>query len=158
MAGTRGRPLAPAPVRVFDVTDYGAKGDGVNPDTAAVQAAIEATAGSGRRDRANSRRELPDLPDLPPLARHAPTRPRAPPCAAPTIPPTTALDPNNPDAKLVALVNGTDLVDVAITGQGAIDGHGQTVVGPAFERRPRTAGLDAPRSARASSASTAAGE
>jgi polygalacturonase len=110
-----------ATVKVFDVREFGAKGDGTNLDTEAIQKALDecGKAGGG----------IVRLTAGTYLSKPISMRSRT----------TLQLDEGatlqardvfedfaNPDrpGAVVAFVNGTGLTDIAITGKGAIDGAG----------------------------------
>ena len=130
------------PAPVFDVRDFGAKGDGRTNDAPAVDAAIEAAAGAGGGTvylPAGIYRELLDPPEEP---RHPPTRRGRDAAGGRTVTGDMGRydgpEPNEHDLYQDfghshwqnSLIWGIGLEDVAILGPGRIDGAGLTRRGP----------------------------
>ena len=140
VSGWTAEPLLSA--RVFDVREFGAQGDGKTLDTAAIQKALDecGKAGGGIvRFPAGTYLSQPiflhsqmtiQLDDGAVLRA---TDERA--------------DFANPEKtnSFIAFVNGKNLHDVVITGQGTIDGAGARWWGPAEEARRKTPGYVLPR-------------
>lgn len=139
--------LAPAlaaaeapPARVFEVRQFGAKGDGRTLDTVAIQSALDAC---GRAGGGVVRLTPGDYLSKPLFLRSNTTleldrgaRLQA------TDEPADFADPDKPGAVL-AFINGRNLTNVALTGQGVIDGAGARWWPPV--RAAKRAGRPEPR-------------
>jgi polygalacturonase len=133
----------------FDVRSFGARGDGVTLDTAAIQKALDAcgTAGGG----------TVKFPPGTYLSQPLKIRTRTTVLldAGATLLATT----NQSDftktpshwltaksgSDFIPFISGENLMDVAITGRGTIDGNGKNRWGPAEEARTRKPGYVLPR-------------
>jgi polygalacturonase len=117
-------------LRVFDVREFGAKGDGRTPDTMAIQQALDAAgkAGGGvvRLNPGTYLSQPIYLRDKTTLQLDAGAILLA------TDEPAHFDDPRKPKSR-VAFVNGKDLAQVAITGSGIIDGAGERWWKPVVE-------------------------
>jgi polygalacturonase len=133
-------------IRVFDVREHGAKGDGKTPDTAAIQKALDACgeAGGGivRLTSGTYLSQPVYLRDKTTLQLDAGAMLKA------TDEPADFADPNRPQSR-VAFVNARGLSRVAITGAGTIDGSGQRWWAPVraakVARQPYTEDVRRPR-------------
>ena len=118
-------PDATVPPKVFDVRQSGAKGDGTSVDTVAIQKTLDAagTAGGGVvRVPAGTYLTRPLF-----LRAHVTLHlDEGATLRATEVPADFGINDNAPPGKIVGLINATDLVDVAITGRGTIDGAGQS--------------------------------
>ena len=135
--------------KVFDVREYGAKGDGQTLDTAAIQKALDEcgkagggivrlTAGTYLSQpislRGGTTLQLDEGARLQATTRHADFM---------KTPGDWLAAKGGSD--FIPLVSGKDLTDVAITGKGMIDGAGDVWWGPAEEARRKTSGFTLPR-------------
>jgi polygalacturonase len=134
--------------RVFDVREYGARGDGHAVDTAAIQKALdECGKAGGGVVRLTAGTYL-----CQPISLASKTTLQLDEGA------TLQASSQNADfmktpgdwttaksGDFVPLISGKALTDVAITGKGAIDGAGQAWWGPAEEARRKTSGFTLPR-------------
>jgi polygalacturonase len=129
--------------KVFDVREFGAKGDGRSLDTGAIQKALDECGNSGGGMVRLARGTFLSKP----LFLRSKTTLQLE--AGATLKATDEpADFMNPDANkgtpssgsFFALVNGKDLVDVAINGKGTIDGSGTRWWVPAEEARRKTPG------------------
>ena len=133
---------------IFDVRDYGAKGDGVTQDTAAIQKALDAcdTAGGGIV------RFTPGVYLSRPIVIHSKTTLEL--DTGATLQATT----NQTDfmktpgtwfkarsSDFVPFISGKDLTDVIFTGGGTIDGGGSAWWAEAEKARRKTSGYTLPR-------------
>ena len=139
---------ASLPVKLFNVRDLGAKGDGTTFDTVAIQKALDACANSG------------GIVDFPagtylsrPLTLHSQTTVKLEPGArlqASTNPPDFMKKPGNwlqsrSSAEFIPFIGGNNLTDVTITGGGVIDGNGSVWWGEAEKARQIKSGYTLPR-------------
>jgi polygalacturonase len=135
-------PTAGASGKVFNVRDYGAKGDGKTLDTAAIQKALDECGNAG-----GSTVQFPPGTYLSkPLFLHSSTTVKL--DAGAVLQATDAtVDFVNPERtnSFIAFVNGKDIHDVAIVGPGTIDGAGAKWWIPAEEARRKTPGYTLPR-------------
>jgi len=108
--------------RTFDVREFGAKGDGKTPDTAAIQQALDACGKAG----GGSVRLAPGTYLSQPIYLRDKTTLRLDVGAKlqATDEPGHFADPKKPQSR-VAFVNGSGLSQVAIVGGGTIDGAGE---------------------------------
>jgi polygalacturonase len=145
-------PSAGAPAKVFDVRQFGAQGDGRTVDTAAIQQALDecGKAGGGTvRFPAGTYLSQPiSLRSKTMLRLDSGATLKA------TDDPKDYLPSNvtwedilqgRSKGPFVNFVNGKDLVDVTITGQGKIDGSGARWWEPAEEARRKVSGYTLPR-------------
>lgn len=116
--------------RVFDVREFGAKGDGKTQDTMAIQQALDAAGKAGGGvvwlNPGTYLSQPIYLRDKTTLQLDAGAKLLA------TDEPAHFDDPRKPQAR-VAFVNGKDLSQVAITGSGIIDGAGERWWKPVVE-------------------------
>lgn len=128
--------------KVFDVRQYGAKGDGKTMDTAAIQKAIDECGNAG-----GGIVRLPSGTYLTqPISLRSKTTLQI--DAGATLQATDDReDFENPQRTntFTTLINGRDLQDVTITGQGTIDGAGAKWWIPAEAARQKTPGYTLPR-------------
>src|SRR5258708_2531351 len=144
--GTLSACAAEAPVpKIFDVHNYGATGDGKTLDTAAIQKALdECGQAGGGTVRVPSGTYLSK-----PLTLRTKTTLQL--DAGATLQATDDRadfqDPAKPGATnaFIAFINGKKLKEVAITGQGVIDGAGAKWWVPAEAARRKTPGFTLPR-------------
>jgi len=117
-------------LRIFDVREFGAKGDGKTQDTMAIQQALDAAGKVGGgvvRLKPGTYLSQPIyLRDKTTLQLDAGAKLLA------TDEPAHFDDPRKPQSR-VAFVNGKDLSQVAITGSGIIDGAGERWWKPVVE-------------------------
>lgn len=132
----------PAAEQIFDVRQFGAKGDGRTLDTAAIQKALEEC----RRAGAGIVRFSAGTYLSKPVFLYSHTTLQLDPGAVLQATDARAdfLKPGKTNS-FVAFVNGTNLYDVAIIGPGSIDGAGKPWWGPAEAARRRTPGYVWPR-------------
>jgi polygalacturonase len=128
--------------KVFDVRQYGAVGDGKALDTDAIQRALDECGKSGGVVRFGPGTYLSK-----PVYVHSHTTIQLDAGAVlqATDEPDDFHSPTGNSAIFLALVNGKDLTDVAITGAGTIDGAGARWWVPAEAARRKTPGLSTPR-------------
>ncbi len=134
---------------IFDVRQFGARGDGKTFDTTAIQAALDACGKAGGGTVTFS----PGIYLSQPLTLRTKTamllEKGATLLASPAQ--TNFLKGGGDWLKaksggdFIPLIGGKDLTDVAITGQGTIDGNGANWWGPAEEARTRKPGYVLPR-------------
>jgi polygalacturonase len=138
---------AGAPARIFDVHEFGALGDGRTLDTAAIQKALDECGKSGGIVRFGPGTYLSK-----PIFLHSRTTMELD-AGAMLIGTDEPGDYQNPERKdkavtsasFLALINGKDLTDVTIAGQGTIDGAGARWWVPAEAARRKTPGFTTPR-------------
>lgn len=142
LAAVSGKAESPATVKVFDVRQFGAKGDGKHLDTAAIQKTLDECGNAGGGIvRFPAGKYLSK-----PIFLHSRTILQL--NASAILQATDERgDFENPDKtnSFIAFVNGRNLHDVVITGQGKIDGAGGRWWGPAEEARRKTPGYVLPR-------------
>jgi len=134
--------------KIFDVRQFGAKGDGKTLDSIAIQKALDECGKSGGGTvRFSSGTYLSQ-----PIFLRSKTTVQLDAGAkllATDEPADFALhekkDYPSPVGKYRAFINGTNLTDIAIVGKGTIDGAGQRWWGPAEEARRITPGYTLPR-------------
>ena len=137
------------PANIFDVRQFGAKGDGKTLDTAAIQKALDecGKAGGGMVRfppgtylskpitlRSKTTLQLEEGATLQATTQHADFMKT----------PGDWLSAKS-SGDFIPLISGKDLTDVTITGKGTIDGSGQVWWGPAEEARRKTPGYTLPR-------------
>jgi polygalacturonase len=138
---------ASSPAKVFNVREFGAKGDGMNFDTAAIQAALDACTNSGGTVEFPAGIYLSK-----PLALHSKTTVKL--DAGATLQAST----NQMDfmktpgdwlkaksSDFIPFIGGKDLTDVTFTGGGVIDGGGAVWWGEAEKARQKKSGYTLPR-------------
>ena len=128
--------------QIFDVRQFGAKGDGRTLDTAAIQKALDdcKTAGGGSvRFPAGTYLSRPIF-----LYSRTTLQLEAGAVLQATDERADFLQPGK-TYSFIAFVTGTDLHDVAIVGPGVVDGAGTPWWGPAEEARRRAPGYVLPR-------------
>ncbi|HKW30264.1 MAG TPA: glycoside hydrolase family 28 protein, partial [Verrucomicrobiae bacterium] len=133
---------APVSVGVFNVRQFGAKGDGRTLDTAAIQKALDecGTAGGGLvRFPAGQYLSQPIF-----LHGRTTLRLEADAILQATDKRVDFVNPEKTNA-FIAFINGKNLHHIAIIGPGAIDGAGTPWWGPAEAARRRTPGYVLPR-------------
>ncbi len=133
----------PAAPKVFNVRDFGAKGDGTNLDTAAIQKALDECAQVGGTVKIPAGTYLSK-----PLTLGTKTTLQLDKDAL--LKATDAnddfLNPEKPGkTNYISFINGKKLEDVAILGPGTIDGSGARWWIPAEEARQKKAGYTLPR-------------
>ncbi len=133
---------SPASAGVFDVRQFGAKGDGRTLDTSAIQKALDecGTAGGGAvRFPAGTYLSQP-------IFLHSGTtlQLEAGAILQATDERADFVNPKKTNA-FIAFVNGTNLHNLAVIGPGVIDGAGKPWWGPAEAARRRTPGYVLPR-------------
>ncbi len=128
--------------KVFDVRQFGAAGDGKALDTDAIQKALDECGKSGGTVRFGPGTYLSK-----PVFIHSRTtlELEAGAVLQATDETNDFLDPNGSGASFLALINGKNLSDVAITGKGTIDGAGARWWVPAEAARRKTPGFTMPR-------------
>src|SRR5208282_268746 len=129
---------------IFDVHQFGAKGDGKTVDTVAIQAALDACGKAG----GGTVKFPPGIYLSRPLAPPAKTTILLEAGATLLASPTQSdflkaggdwlAARSNDD--FIPFISGKNLTDIAITGQGTIDGNGANWWGPAEEARTRKSG------------------
>ncbi|HEY1790870.1 MAG TPA: glycoside hydrolase family 28 protein [Verrucomicrobiae bacterium] len=134
--------------KIFDVRDYGAKGDGVTPDTAAIQKALNdcGKAGGGIvRFPAGTYLSQP-------ISLRSKTTVEVDPGAtllASTNQNDFMKDPGvwyqSKGNNFIPFIRGSDLTDVTFTGGGTIDGSGSVWWGEAEKAREKVSGYTLPR-------------
>jgi polygalacturonase len=144
-----GKTDAQTPDKVFDVRQYGAKGDGKTLDTEAIQKALNecGQAGGGIVHfppgtylskpiilRSNTTLQLDEGAKLQATTNHADFMKTS----GDWLKATGGSD-------FVPFIGGKDLTDVTITGKGIIDGAGEVWWGPAEEARRKKSGYTLPR-------------
>jgi polygalacturonase len=145
-------PAAEAPAtgapKTFEVREFGAKGDGKTLDTVAIQKALDECGKSG----GGILHFAPGTYLIQPIFLRSKTTLQLDADAkllATDEPADFALhekkDFPSPVGKFLALVNATNLTDVAIVGKGTIDGSGARWWGPAEDARRKTPGYTLPR-------------
>ncbi len=140
---------AQAPDKVFDVRQYGAKGDGKTIDTEAIQKALDecSKAGGGIVQlspgtylskpiilQSRTTLQLDEDAKLQATSNHADFMKK----------PGDWLKATG-GSDFVPFIGGKDLTDVTITGKGIIDGAGEVWWGPAEEARRKKSGYTLPR-------------
>src|SRR5580700_3090232 len=138
-----------APARkIFDVSDFGAKGDGVAQDTAAIQKALDECGNAG----GGIVRFPAGVYLSRPIVLHSATTVEL--DAGATLLATTNQDdfmktPGDwlkaKSSDFVPFISGKDLTDVRFTGDGTIDGSGAVWWGEAEKARRRVSGYTLPR-------------
>jgi polygalacturonase len=139
---------APEP-GIFDVHQFGAKGDGKTVDTVAIQAALDACGKAG----GGTVKFPPGIYLSRPLALPAKTTILLEAGATLLASPTQSdflkaggdwlAARSNDD--FIPFISGKNLTDIAVSGQGTIDGNGANWWGPAEEARTRKPGYVLPR-------------
>jgi polygalacturonase len=145
-------PSAPTPARIFDVRQFGAQGDGKTVDTAAIQKALNecGKAGGGTvrfpagtyLSQPISLRSKTTLLLEPGATLKATDDPKD---YLPSSVTWEDILQGRAKGPFVNFINGKHLVDVAITGQGTIDGSGARWWEPAEEARRKVPGYTLPR-------------
>lgn len=134
--------------KIFDVRDYGAKGDGVAQDTAAIQKALDECGGSG----GGIVRFPAGVYLSRPIVLHSATTVKL--DAGATLLATTnqgyfMKTPGDwlkaKSSDFVPFISGKDLTDVCFTGGGTIDGSGAVWWGEAEKARRAVSGYTLPR-------------
>lgn len=128
--------------KVFDVRQFGAKGDGKTLDTAAIQKALDECGKAG----GGIVRLAPGTYLSKPIFLRSSTTLQLDEGATlqATDEPNDFADPENSN-RFLAFVNGSTLTNIAITGKGTIDGAGARWWVPAEEARRKTPGFTLPR-------------
>jgi len=144
-----GETAAQTPDKVFDVRQYGAKGDGKTLDTEAIQKALDEcgqagggivllTAGTYLSKpivlRSKTTLQLDEGAKLQAITNHADFMKT----------PGDWLSAKG-GSDFIPFISGKDLTDVTIIGKGTIDGNGEVWWGPAEEARRKTPGYTLPR-------------
>ena len=144
-----GKTAAQTPDKVYDVRQYGAKGDGTTLDTEAIQKALDecGQAGGGIVQfppgtylsrpitlQSNTTIQLDEGAKLQATTNHADF----------IKTPGDWLQATG-GGDFVPFIGGKDLTDVTITGKGIIDGAGEVWWGPAEEARRKKSGYTLPR-------------
>ena len=136
-------PAAPGP-GIFDVRQFGARGDGKTLDTVAIQAALDACGKAG----GGTVKFSPGIYLSQPLTLRTKTAMLLEEGATLLASPTQSdflkdggdwLTAKSSD-DFIPFINGKNLTDIAITSQGTIDGNGANWWGPAEEARTRKPG------------------
>jgi polygalacturonase len=143
---------APTPARIFDVRQFGAQGNGKTVDTAAIQKALDecGKAGGGTvRFTAGTYLSQPvSLRSKTTLLLEQGATLKATDDPQDYLPSGVTWEDilqGRSKGPFVSFVNGKHLVDVAITGQGTIDGSGARWWKPAEEARRKVSGYTLPR-------------
>jgi len=144
-----GETVAQSPDKVFDVRQYGTKGDGKTLDTEAIQKALDEcgqagggivllTAGTYLSKpivlRSKTTLQLDEGAKLQATTNHADFMKT----------PGDWLSARG-GGDFIPFISGKDLTDVTIIGKGTIDGNGEVWWGPAEEARRKTPGYTLPR-------------
>jgi polygalacturonase len=135
--------------KVFDVRQFGARGDGKTSDTVAIQAALDASGQAG----GSTVKFSPGIYLSRPLTLRTKTtvslQKGATLLASPAQTDFLKAGGNwlaaRSNSDFTPFISGNNLTDVAITGKGAIDGNGANWWGPAEEARIRKPGYVLPR-------------
>ncbi|MBP8302613.1 MAG: hypothetical protein KBE04_00640 [Phycisphaerae bacterium] len=145
----REEPAEARPSQVFDVREYGARGDGATVDTAALQRAIDACAKAGggvvrmppgtylSRPITLAGKvtlQIDEGATLQATDRHADFMKT----------PGDWLSAQS-GGDFIPFISAKDCTDLTLTGKGTIDGNGQAWWGPAEEARRKTSGFTLPR-------------
>jgi polygalacturonase len=145
---TNSATAADIPAKLFNVRDFGAKGDGLTFDTTAIQKALDGCADSGGTVFLPAGTYLSR-----PLTLHSKTTVKLEPGA------TLQASTNQMDfmkkpgdwlkarssGEFIPFIGGKDLTDVTITGGGVIDGNGSVWWGEAEKARQIKSGYTLPR-------------
>jgi polygalacturonase len=138
-----------SPDKIFDVRQYGAKGDGKTLDTEAIQKALDECNQAGGGIvllttgtylskpivlRSKTTLQLNEGAKLQATSNHADFMKT----------PGDWLSAKG-GSDFIPFISGKDLTDVTITGKGTIDGNGEVWWGPAEEARRKTPGYTLPR-------------
>jgi polygalacturonase len=137
------------PARVFDVRQFGAKGDGKTLDTAVIQKALDecGSAGGGIvRLSAGTYLSKPiSLRSKTTLQLDEGAKLKATDDPQDFLRPGVTMESAKGSSAFAAFVNGKNLTDVTIAGKGIIDGSGARWWIPAEEARNKTPGFTSPR-------------
>ncbi len=138
-----------APAKIYDVRQFGAKGDGKTLDTAAIQKALDecGNAGGGTvRFPAGTYLSKPiSLRSKTTLLVEEGAKLQATGEQAAFLKSGTNWLAAQSGSDFIPFISGKKLTDVTITGKGTIDGAGENWWGPAEEARRKTPGFTLPR-------------
>jgi polygalacturonase len=140
---------ARAPAKIFDVRQFGAKGDGKTLDTAAIQKALDecgnAGGGTVRFPAGTYLSEPISLRSKTTLLVEEGAKLQATGEQAAFLKSGTNWLAAQSGNDFIPFISGKKLTDVTITGKGTIDGAGENWWGPAEEARRKTPGFTLPR-------------
>ncbi|HUJ10588.1 MAG TPA: glycoside hydrolase family 28 protein [Verrucomicrobiae bacterium] len=139
---TGGTPESLASVRIFDVRQFGAKGDGKNLDTSAIQEALDEC---GKTGGGIVRFPAGTFLSKPIFLRNQTTLELGAGAVLQATDERAAFESPEKTNAFMAFVNGKNLHDIAIIGRGTIDGAGARWWKPAEEARRKRPGYVLPR-------------